>query len=254
LSLVDGRRFVPANSPSIFGATGNGGAQVDLNSIPTQLIDRVEAVAVGGAPIYGSDAIAGTVNIILKHNYEGLDVDAQGGTSTYGDTNQARVRALAGKNFDDGRGNVELNVEYADLRGLSATQRSQETSDIAYLQPPTPGPYAYQLYNNERLGSISTMGVPMVGDGYLNFNPTVAILNGAGQTLAFNSAGHLTVDYVNISITQAIVWLNPTNVLDACYDDPTYPNAYCNDVTRSANGQITTGHAVWEHGTVPGGQ
>jgi iron complex outermembrane receptor protein len=89
LTLVDGRRFVPGNSPSIFGATGNGGEQVDLNSIPTQLIDRVEAVAVGGAPIYGSDAIAGTVNIILKHDYEGLDVDAQGGTSTHGDANQA---------------------------------------------------------------------------------------------------------------------------------------------------------------------
>ena len=84
LTLVDGRRFVPANSPSIFGATGSGGEQVDLDAIPTQLIDRVEAVAVGGAPIYGADAIAGTVNIILKHNYEGLDVDAQGGTSKIG--------------------------------------------------------------------------------------------------------------------------------------------------------------------------
>jgi iron complex outermembrane recepter protein len=191
LTLVDGRRFVPGNSPSIFGATGNGGEQVDLNSIPTQLIDRVEAVAVGGAPIYGSDAIAGTVNIILKHDYEGLDVDAQGGTSTHGDANQARVRALAGKNFDDGKGNIELNVEYADLRGLSATQRTQYSDGIAYLAPPGPSPYAYQLYNNQRLGSISTMGVPMLGDGYLNFNPNFAILNGAGQTLSFNSAGHL---------------------------------------------------------------
>ena len=191
LTLVDGRRFVPGNSPSIFGATGNGGEQVDLNSIPTQLIDRVEAVAVGGAPIYGSDAIAGTVNIILKHNYEGLDVDADGGTSTHGDANLGRVRALAGKNFDDGKGNVELNVEYADLRGLSATQRTRYSSDIAYLQPPTPSPYAYQVYNNFRIGSISTMGVPMVGDGYLNFNPNFAILNAVGQTLAFNNAGHL---------------------------------------------------------------
>src|SRR5580698_2046146 len=191
LTLVDGRRFVPGNSPSIFGATGNGGEQVDLNSIPTQLIDRVEAVAVGGAPIYGSDAIAGTVNIILKHNYEGLDVAADGGTSTHGDANLGRVRALAGKNFDDGKGNVELNVEYADLRGLSDTQRTRYSSDIAYLQPPTPSPYAYQVYNKFRIGSISTMGVPMVGDGYLNFNPNFAILNAAGQTVAFNNAGHL---------------------------------------------------------------
>src|ERR1700721_2249243 len=53
LTLVDGRRFVPANSPSIFGATGNGGEQVDLNVIPTQLIDHIETIAVGGAPAYG---------------------------------------------------------------------------------------------------------------------------------------------------------------------------------------------------------
>jgi len=56
----------------------------------------------------------------------------------------------------------------------------------------------------------------------------------------------LTVDYVKINITQAIVSLNPTNVLDACYDSPTYPNTYCNDVARSADGQITlvkTGYA-----------
>src|SRR3984957_19343341 len=114
LTLVDGRRFVPANSPSIFGATGNGGEQVDLNVIPTLLIDRVETIAVGGAPIYGSDAIAGTVNIILKHSFEGLILDAQGGISGQGDAGQARVRLLAGKNFGGDRGNITLSAELAN--------------------------------------------------------------------------------------------------------------------------------------------
>ncbi|MEJ8630519.1 TonB-dependent receptor plug domain-containing protein [Sphingomonas sp. I4] len=80
LVLVNGRRFVSSNSASIFGPV-SAGTQVDLNNIPTSLVERVETVAIGGAPIYGSDAIAGTVNIILKRNYEGLQLQAQAGVS-----------------------------------------------------------------------------------------------------------------------------------------------------------------------------
>jgi outer membrane receptor protein involved in Fe transport len=49
----------------------------------------------------------------------------------------------------------------------------------------------------------------------------------------------LTVDYISINISQAIVTLNATNILDACYDNPTYPNAYCDKVSRGPTGQIT---------------
>ena len=106
LVLVDGRRFVPANTPSTLGPTGSGGEQVDLNVIPTQLIDRIETIAVGGAPIYGSDAIAGTVNIILKHDYTGLEIDALAGISGQRDARQERLRLIAGNNFAGGRGDV----------------------------------------------------------------------------------------------------------------------------------------------------
>ena len=188
LTLVDGRRFVPANSPSIFGATGNGGEQVDLNVIPTQLIDHIETIAVGGAPAYGSDAIAGTVNVILKHDFEGVDADAQGGISGRGDASQSRVRVLVGKNFDDGRGNITVSAEFANLNGLLAAQRPQY--DRAFAVPGGPSPYSYVLVGNERLASISTSGVPMTADGYLNFNPGVAVTNDVGQILTFNN-GHL---------------------------------------------------------------
>ena len=186
LTLVDGRRFVPANSPSIFGATGNGGEQVDLNVIPTLLIDRVETIAVGGAPIYGSDAIAGTVNIILKHNFEGLDLDAQGGISDQGDAGQARIRFLAGKNFADNRGNITFSAELANQNALFNSDRRVFAYDNAFNQNANPTPYAYTLYANQRLGSISTQGVPTVDDIYLNFAPNVGIYNAAGQLQSFN--------------------------------------------------------------------
>jgi len=186
LTLVDGRRFVGANSPSIFGATGNGGEQVDLNVIPTGLIDRIEVVGVGGAPIYGADAIAGTINIIMKHNYEGLQIDADGGISSRGDGTQERVRALYGKNFDDERGNITLSAEYANGDGLTGSQRARYSDGLSYIVPNGPSPYAYVLTNNLRIGSLSNQGVPMTSDGYLNFFNN-GITSPTGQLLSFNN-------------------------------------------------------------------
>jgi iron complex outermembrane recepter protein len=187
LTLVDGRRFVPANAPSIFGATGAGGEQVDLNVIPTQLVDRIETIAIGGAPIYGSDAIAGTVNIILKHDFDGLAVDASGGISNKGDAPEERLRVLAGKNFADGKGNIELSAEIAGSGGLNGTQRQTYRNDNSFiLNSDASSPYQYILSPNQRLGSISTQGVPMTDDGYLNFTPQVAITNPAGGLLSFS--------------------------------------------------------------------
>src|SRR3984957_10898521 len=91
LTLVNGRRFVSSSTASLDNANGlnsvigSNGTQVDLNVIPTKLIDHVDTLSVGGAPIYGADAIAGVVNIILKKDYQGLDVDAQVGATGQGD-------------------------------------------------------------------------------------------------------------------------------------------------------------------------
>ena len=185
LTLVNGRRFVPANSSSPFGPTGSGGDQVDLNTIPTKLIDRVEFISIGGAPVYGSDAIAGTINIILKHDYEGLDFDVQGGMSSRGDASQYRLRALAGTNFADNRGNVTLNVEFQHSDGLGGTQRPRYAAELGYFQSANPNPYLYSVVPHFELGGITTSGVPSVADGYLGFQPNLAIMNNAGQPLYF---------------------------------------------------------------------
>src|SRR5204863_222661 len=104
LTLINGRRFVSSSTASLFNGATSPGQQVDLNVVPTKLIERVETISVGGAPIYGADAIAGTVNIILKKHYQGLDLDAQSGVSNAKDAWSHRFRALAGRNFADGRG------------------------------------------------------------------------------------------------------------------------------------------------------
>jgi len=106
LVLVNGRRHVGGDVLST-------GVSVDVNTIPTDLIDRVDVVTGGNSAVYGSDAIAGVVNFVLKDHYQGLQLRGQGGVSTYGDAGSYFVSALGGTNFADGRGNVALNVEFA---------------------------------------------------------------------------------------------------------------------------------------------
>jgi outer membrane receptor protein involved in Fe transport len=106
LVLVNGRRHVPgdilynANSP-------------DVNTIATDLIERVDVVTGGNSAIYGSDAIAGVVNFVLKRDYEGIQARGQGGISTYGDAGAYYASLLAGKNFADDRANITVDFEYA---------------------------------------------------------------------------------------------------------------------------------------------
>jgi iron complex outermembrane recepter protein len=164
LTLVNGRRFVGSNTAAIFGPTGAGGDQVDLNVIPTKLIDRVETVAVGGAPIYGSDAISGTINVILKKNYQGIELDGQSGITEYGDAPEYRFRILAGHNFGGGRGNITFAGEYNQQEGLLYTDRRLPSLGRYYDTPLDPN-YAYQqqFYSDRRIPLTAETGVPLVG-------------------------------------------------------------------------------------------
>lgn len=116
LTLVDGRRFVSSNVPVIFGEAG--GLQVDFNVIPLALVERIEVIGVGGAPIYGSDAIAGTINVITKERFQGFEVSTRFGRDEESDAPFHQGSMVAGANFADGRGNVTLSAETFHQDGL----------------------------------------------------------------------------------------------------------------------------------------
>jgi outer membrane receptor protein involved in Fe transport len=116
LVLVNGRREVAADII-------NNRAIVDTNTFPTDLIERIDIVTGGNSSIYGSDAIAGVVNFILKDHYQGLQVHGQAGISQYGDAGNQYISVLAGKNFADGRGNIAINAEYAHQAIYFASDR-----------------------------------------------------------------------------------------------------------------------------------
>jgi iron complex outermembrane receptor protein len=167
LTLVNGRRFVSSNTASIFGPS-NLGVQVDLNSINTKLVDRVETIAIGGAPIYGSDAIAGTVNVILKRDYEGAELDAQYGIAQRGDAANWRIRGIAGHNFADGRGNVTVSGEYNRGDGLLWNDRSVTRRGQFYGDCPDGSEFNQCLFDARRIPSISENGIPFATE-FLGF-------------------------------------------------------------------------------------
>jgi outer membrane receptor protein involved in Fe transport len=141
LTVVNGRRFVSTNAPSAQGnQTGSNapaGLQVDLNAIPSIMIDRVDNLSIGGAPAYGSDAIAGVVNIILKKKYQGLKVTAQTGITAKGDNFRANLAGLAGMNFAEDRGNVMVAASYDRSDGVRGARRARDAAGYGYQSNPT---------------------------------------------------------------------------------------------------------------------
>jgi outer membrane receptor protein involved in Fe transport len=122
LVLLNGRRMV---------AGGSGGdSPVDLNTIPLAAVERIEILKDGASPIYGSDAVAGVVNVILKKKFEGTQVSAQGGVSSRGDAQSYDLAASTG--VTGARGSVFFSVGYQEQRGLLGPARSFSTYPLYY--------------------------------------------------------------------------------------------------------------------------
>jgi len=119
LVLMDGKRVNPT--------TSNG--TVDINSIPTALIQNVEVLTGGASAVYGSDAVAGVVNFIMKKDFEGVAVDAGYEITEEGDAGIFSTNFTVGGNFADGRGNVAFSLNYTDRDDLF--QGDREFSNFA---------------------------------------------------------------------------------------------------------------------------
>ena len=135
LTLINGRRVVSSNVVTIFGNAAPG-TQVDLNIIPTILVERVDRIGIGGAPVYGSDAIASTVNVILKNRFTGLDLRATSGITERGDNFRVNVSAAGGIDLFGGRGNLTAAVQYEKVDGVLTNARGFLRESVGNSQNP----------------------------------------------------------------------------------------------------------------------
>jgi iron complex outermembrane receptor protein len=131
LTLINGRRM------AVYAFAQNlQDSFVDLNSIPLAAIERIEVLKDGASAIYGSDAIAGVVNIILRKDYRGLEATLGGGTTSHADGQEAHVGGAVG--FGDlarDKYNVMFTVDYFNREHVWARDRAR-TSDSDYRQYP----------------------------------------------------------------------------------------------------------------------
>lgn len=124
LVLVDGMRFV-----------GSGVTQVvDLNNIPAAMVQSIDIVTGGASAVYGSDAVAGVVNFMLRDDFEGVEVNASYETSLGDlDGDITNVSATMGGNFDSGRGNAVITMGYTNRQ--SVLQGDRDFSSLTFFDP-----------------------------------------------------------------------------------------------------------------------
>lgn len=165
LVLLDGRRLPPSTT----------GFAVDINNIPSALIENVEVITGGASAVYGSDAVAGVVNFKLKHDFQGVEIDAKKGVNQRGEFENGDVSIIGGTNFAEDRGNVVVSLNYTK-RGATFQK------DIPFYQ------------RSFRAGSGS-FAVSFLDTGYYQpeLEPLVALPGGAGFAPNFPSTG--PVDY-----------------------------------------------------------
>ena len=111
LNLLNGRRIAPSNE----------GAAVDISIVPLSAIDRVEVLTDGASAIYGTDAVAGVVNLVLRDDYDGAETSVRYGTVTDGGLEEVRASQIFGKAWDSG--NFLLSYEYFNQDNLKARDR-----------------------------------------------------------------------------------------------------------------------------------
>ncbi|WP_294333356.1 TonB-dependent receptor [uncultured Sphingomonas sp.] len=202
LVLVNGRRHVASDIL-------NSGVSVDTNTIPTDLIERVDLITGGSSAVYGSDAIAGVVNFVLKDHFDGLQARAQSGVSTYGDAASQFISVLAGKNFAEGRGNIAVNAEFAHQDQYFGSGRKYVADAPGFIQVVPTG--SGSATNPERVLYRDIRSAGYTNTGVVRFGGTSALNCGTGPNgVLYNCPYTFTTDGNLVPLTGQRVGFGPT--------------------------------------------
>jgi iron complex outermembrane receptor protein len=181
LVLFDGQRSVSSTT------TG----QVDVNTFPQALIERVEVVTGGASSAYGSDAVSGVVNFILDRDFTGFKTEYEYGVTTRDDGKNYKFSATGGKAFADGKGHILLSGEYFTQAGIQSIDR--DWNDTGYFLANNP---AYSASRCTDATSLNTPCVPeylvQAGIGTGQFTPGGLISTGPLRGTYFGSVNPTT--------------------------------------------------------------
>ncbi len=186
LVLVNGRRFVP-------GVAGT--SIVDVNNIPADFVERIDVVTGGASAIYGSDAIAGVVNYVMKTDMQGITARAQYGLTSRGDNPNYTASITGGTKFgQDDRGSIILNGTYSKDLGLLSNKRGISAEDCSNLGC---GPQSYSSYSAQgrfelRNGADASSNNGGYASNLFSFNPDNSVVSGSGTGFNRNSVRRIS--------------------------------------------------------------
>lgn len=169
LVLLDGHRFPPVTASGI----------VDVNTLPQDLISRVDVVTGGASAVYGSDAVAGVVNFTLDRDLQGIKGEVSGGVTNYGDGGNYRLTLTGGTRFAGGRGRIFLAGEHVHDDGIGRnTGRDWTRAGL-------------QTFVNPAYTPINGLPQRLILDhvGYLTASPGGVIVGGPLANTAFGEGG-----------------------------------------------------------------
>ncbi len=129
LVLLDGRRLMPAD----------GKGSVDLNILPTSLIRSVQVLTGGASTVYGSDALAGVVNLQLVNAFEGIELEGSGSITDQGDGEESSAGLTAGTSFAAKRGGIVVHLGYARRTSIEQSDRRVSRFPLDYVPGVTDG-------------------------------------------------------------------------------------------------------------------
>lgn len=169
LVLLDGQRSAPSAVTGI----------VDVNTMPQELIKRVDVVTGGASAVYGSDALAGVVNFVLDKDYTGIKGELSGGITTYGDDANYKASITAGTPFAGGRGHLLFNVSTDHNDGIFGNPRKWDQTGKYFLSNP-----AYKAGNGQPQYLISSGAGFSTGTlgGIITSGPLKGVAFGPGGT------------------------------------------------------------------------
>ena len=178
LVLINGRRVISGLA---------GDSAVDINNIPTDFIERLDIVTGGSSAVYGSDAIAGVVNFVLKDKFDGISIRSQYNITGEGDNPRYFTSVTAGTTFGaDDRGSFIGNFSYDKDTGLYSRNRKLSSQDCNGL---VCGPDAYSVFAPQGQFIFNTPGgVDTNGDPF-------SVLGGANDTFTFDRDNNLVAGF-----------------------------------------------------------
>ena len=215
LVLVNGKRRHTSALVNVNGTIGRGSSAVDMNAIPIAAIERVEVLRDGASAQYGSDAIAGVVNIVLKGARSGGSLAASGGAYSEGDGQQWQLAGDTGLGLGGGDGFLHLAGQVGHQHGTNRAGPFQGAANLA------------QTGNNAALGEVGfVVGDPQVEAGALSAN--------AGLELAGGSRGYATLMLGKRDIVSYAFHRSKTHSGQGALLAQVYPNGYVPQINQVA--------------------